>query len=165
MDKKLTSQPSQTVDLEIIPYHTTVVLLEKRLQRMRLSFEQRSQEVFDEFRGLPYNEIEQMSRDYTKLAHFTGLLAKSIDKNAAEISETDVSFGKRAPLDATLREYLSKGMEKPLIAEIKDIAGNYHDGDNANFLKQVELYTSKLRQEYRIEFRSGKGGAGDSWNR
>lgn len=138
------------VDAEQHEYTRNVVLLKDRLDTMSRNLESRAQDVFVEYMGKPLEVAERLSIDYRRLAHFTGLLGKSVDKLAAEISETGVSFGQSAPLDATLKTYLQKGMDKKLLHEIREIAGNFDDGDRANFIAQVKQYTGALRSAYRI---------------
>lgn len=136
-------------DSEQQKYTASVVLLGERLERLAYNFHSRADEVIIEHEGRNHFEaIEAMSEGYTRLAQFSNLLAESIKLNAAEISETNVSFGKNAPLSKDLKKYLKQGLDKKLMYEIKELAGNHYDGDAANLATQVELYIEKLRERH-----------------
>jgi hypothetical protein len=128
----------------------TVQLLSDRLWQMQRNFRDKVQEVHVEYADRPDNTLNKMSSYYQQLAHFTGLLAQIAERNNAEVGPDDVTFGKTMPLPPGLTECFSKEYDARLLYEIKDMRGNYHDGDTADFTKQVTLYMDKLRDTYHI---------------
>lgn len=128
------------------------LLLSERLQIIGRHLNDRADEVRIEYRESSDATKDRMSDIYRRLAHFSRLLAKSFEQNGAEIAPGTVNFSRRTPLNPTLKKYLQDDLDARLVYELKDMAGNYFDGDPTNIIDQVRLYSSKLKEMHNIGF-------------